>query len=86
MAIEDDFMSMQEEEAQGMSHFVIAECHVCGQQVDVDDHENYREVRSWVNGPKLDGPVLREQTGQYAHKACIMKLINGQAPDQEELF
>jgi hypothetical protein len=39
-----------------------------------------------VNGPKLDGPKLREQTGKLAHKSCIDLLVAGQAPDQERLF
>lgn len=53
---------------------------------EIDDPEAvYRQVTSWVHGPKLQGPVLRMQTGKLAHKACIEKLINGQAPDQQSI-
>jgi hypothetical protein len=58
----------------------------CGQPVDTDDEDNYVEVTSWVNGPKLDGPKLRQQTGRVAHKTCVDKVVHGQAPDQPDLF
>ena len=61
-------------------------CKFCFERVNIDDPETYHEVKSWVNGPKLDGPKLREQTGRYAHKSCIDLLVAGQAPDQERLF
>jgi hypothetical protein len=64
----------------------MALCHFCKKDVDLDDEELFRQVTSWVNGPKLDGPVLREQTGAFAHHYCIEMLIHGQAPDQEGLF
>ena len=60
-------------------------CGKCGLDIDPSDETNYHEVTSWVSGPKLDGPVLREQTGWLAHKKCIENLIAGQAPDQPEL-
>lgn len=61
-------------------------CWFCLEGVTLDDPETYRQVTSWVNGPKLDGPVLREQSGLVAHKKCVDNLIAGQAPDQPELF
>lgn len=61
-------------------------CDFCSKEVNLDDEENYHEVTSWVNGPKLDGPKLRERTGNVAHKSCIDKILAGQAPDQEGLF
>jgi hypothetical protein len=61
-------------------------CAACGQPCDPDNPETYHEVRSWVNGPKLDGPKLREQTGDIAHKDCIDRMVAGQAPDQPKLF
>lgn len=64
----------------------MADCAFCVRPVDLDDDETYHEVKSWVNGPKLDGPKLREQTGLVAHKACIDKVIAGQAADQPDLF
>lgn len=64
----------------------MATCVFCPEPLDLDDESNYREVKSWVTGPKLDGPVLREQTGYVAHKKCIEALMHGQAPDQPVLF
>lgn len=61
-------------------------CWFCGNLVDRDNPDNYRQVESWVSGPKLDHPVLRTQTGNMAHKECVDKVKMGQAPDQEELF
>lgn len=58
----------------------------CGKHLDREDPDNYRQVVSWVHGPKLDGPVLREQTGNMAHSECVQDAINGLAPDQEKLF
>lgn len=64
-------------------------CAFCFEQLsaqEIDDPEAvYRQVTSWVHGPKLQGPVLRMQTGKLAHKPCIEKLINGQAPDQQSI-
>lgn len=61
-------------------------CSFCEEAVDRNDPDTYHEVKSWVNGPKLDGPKLREQTGRVAHKRCIELQVAGQAPDQPELF
>lgn len=58
----------------------------CGQPVDTDNEENYVEVASWVNGPKLDSPKLRTQTGRVAHAECVRRVEHGQAPDQPDLF
>lgn len=64
----------------------MATCAFCPVVVDEENSENYREVSSWVNGPKLDGPKLRDQTGRVAHKHCVENITLGQAPDQPELF
>lgn len=61
-------------------------CFFCNKHADLDDPDTYREVLSWVNGPKLDGPKLREQTGRVAHKDCVDKIVLGQHPSQEALF
>lgn len=62
------------------------DCAFCPDKIEAGEQADvFREVRSWVSGPKLDGPVLREQTGRVAHKRCVDKLIDGQAPDQETL-
>lgn len=60
-------------------------CEFCKKPVDENAPYTYREVKSWVTGPKLDGPVLRRQTGKLAHGECIKKQILGQAPDQEPI-
>lgn len=64
----------------------MATCTFCEQPVDENDKDTYREVSSWVSGPKLDGPKLREQTGRVAHKHCVENLAHGQAPDQPLLI
>lgn len=61
-------------------------CSFCEQPVDIENENTYREVSSWVNGPKLDGPKLREQTGRFAHPHCVENLVAGQSVDQPELF
>ncbi len=61
-------------------------CWFCLKLADETDPDTYKQVASWVNGPKLDGPVMREQTGLVAHKKCVDNLVHGQAPDQPELF
>lgn len=64
-------------------------CPMCWKEFDLNELDNpeliYREVVSWVTGPKLQSPVLRGQTGRIAHKTCIDKLLEGQSPDQEAL-
>ena len=76
---------MPEYEAHTMTHT----CAMCSEEVtpeQVDDPmATYREVVSWVTGPKLQNPVLREQTGRIAHAECVKKMIEGQAPDQKPL-
>jgi len=61
-------------------------CAFCHKPVEADDPTVHREVISWVSGPKLDSPVLREQTGRLACESCIHKLKLGQAVDQEPLI
>lgn len=61
-------------------------CSFCFQPVTDDDPEIYRQVSSWVHGPKLDGPKLREQTGAVAHGECVRRAVAGQAADQPVLF
>lgn len=60
-------------------------CCFCNRSVEADDPDTFREVISWVSGPKLDSPVLRTQTGQLACRPCIEMMKEGQAPDQETL-
>jgi len=64
-------------------------CDFCGVDLtaqELDDPDlNYREVHSWVTGRKSQSPVLRQQTGRLAHVACVKKLIDGEAPDQQAI-
>lgn len=78
-------MPMQEEESYEGTP-IQTRCAFCLNEVDRDDPTNYYEVVSWVHGPKLDGPVLREKTGRVGHEECIKKMKEGQAPDQEALL
>jgi hypothetical protein len=66
----------------------MIQCPHCGKEVNTDEDPDsfYTEVVSWVTGPKLDHPIMREQTGRFAHKKCVENLQHGQAPDQPELF
>lgn len=61
-------------------------CWFCQKDVNTDDVNTYRQVTSWVNGPKLDGPKLRIQRPRFAHPKCIENVVAGQAADQPELF
>jgi len=64
-------------------------CAFCHGDITADELDNpdliYREVASWVTGPKLQSPVLREQTGRVAHVKCVHKVLEGVAPDQDDL-
>jgi hypothetical protein len=61
-------------------------CHELFTPEELDDPDaTYIEVSSWVTGPKLQSPVLRSHTGKRAHKDCVLKQIDGEAPDQEPL-
>lgn len=64
----------------------VASCWFCNKYVDQSDPDKiYREVTSWVTGPKLQSPVLREQSGRVAHKECVENQVAGQAADQPTL-
>jgi hypothetical protein len=64
-------------------------CALCTGELSETERDNpdltYTHVESWVTGPKLQGPVLRRQTGKKAHACCIRKVIDGEAPDQEPI-
>ena len=78
-------MRMQERSAQRDGHY----CHFCKERIsgqDLDDPDAiYKEVTSWVTGPKLQSPTLREHTGRIAHATCVKKMLDGEAPDQVAL-
>lgn len=85
MSEQEDFMPVFEENAPIVPS-TGTYCAFCGDAINKDDPDTYREVASWVHGPKLDSPVLRRQTGWFAHKDCVKKVLDGQAPDQEPIF
>lgn len=58
----------------------------CGNPVNPHDIGTWKEVRGFVGGPKKDSMRLRENTGRYAHNACVQKLQEGQAIDQPSMF
>jgi hypothetical protein len=58
----------------------------CGKPVNPHDISTWKEVRGWVGGPRKDSMRLREDTGRFAHDACVAKLQAGQAIDQPPLI
>lgn len=58
----------------------------CGKPVNPFDKGVWKEVRGFVGGPKKDSMRLREDTGRYAHDACVAKMQEGQAIDQPSLL
>ena len=61
-------------------------CGLCGQPVDKNDPNTWKQAKGWVGGPRKDSMRLREDTGYYAHDHCVAKLQAGQAIDQTSLF
>lgn len=61
-------------------------CPLCGEPVDKDAKDTWKEVSGWVGGPRKDSMRLRRDTGYYAHGPCVEKIQQGQAVDQPELF
>lgn len=57
----------------------------CGRPVNPHDQSTWTEVQGFVHGSKKDGLTLRENTGRFAHDACVRKARSGQAPDQPSL-
>lgn len=58
----------------------------CGNPVNPFDASAWKEVRGFVGGPKKDSMRLREDTGNYAHNACVAKVMEGQSIDQPSIF
>lgn len=61
-------------------------CHLCGKPVDKNAADVWKQVTGFVGGPKKDSMRLREDTGYFAHDACVAKVQEGQAIDQPGLF
>jgi hypothetical protein len=61
-------------------------CALC--QLDIDRHSpaTWKQVIGWVGGPRKDSMRLRENTGKFAHDACVAKVQKGQAIDQPDLW
>lgn len=74
---------------EGQASCVEGGCYFCHGDFTAEELDNpdltYREVSSWVTGPKLQSPVLREQTGRIAHVKCVHKIVEGVAPDQPDI-
>ena len=58
----------------------------CGKPVNPHDIGVWKQVIGFVGGPKKDSMRLREDTGRYAHDACVQKVQGGQAVDQPSMF
>ena len=61
-------------------------CPLCKRAVDPHDPDTWKEITSWVGGPKKDSPKLRKDTGRYAHSHCVIGVQEGHAPEQAGLF
>lgn len=67
-------------------HKATNRCLLCNKGVDKDDPTTWKQVVGFVGGPRKDSMRLREDTGKYAHDACVKKIASGQALDQADLF
>lgn len=61
-------------------------CALCQGPVNPHDLGTWKQVIGWVHGPRKDSMTLRQDTGLYAHEACIQKARAGQPQDQPDLF
>lgn len=61
-------------------------CYFCNGPVNPYDQSTHKQITAWVHGKKAHGATLKEETGRYAHEACIFKAKAGQPAEQEELF
>lgn len=62
------------------------ECPLCHESVDRFAPDTWKKVAGWVGGPKKDHMRLREDVGEYAHEGCVLRLSQGQAADQPDIF
>lgn len=63
-------------------------CEFCGSILDEDKNpaDIYYNITAWVRGPKKDGAVLRDYTGQTACVICIRAFQAGQPAGSPTLF
>ena len=61
-------------------------CELCGKDIDRHSPATWKQVIGWVGGPRKDSMRLRENTGKYAHDACVAKIQKGQVVDQPDLW
>jgi hypothetical protein len=84
--IEVAFRDFQLDAADLRAGILIVQCAECYLPISASELEDpdaiYIETAAWVTGPKLQSPVLRVHTGRKAHRTCILKRIDGEAPDQ----
>ena len=64
----------------------LPNCPFCGNRVSPTDKKVWKRVKGWVGGPRKDSMRLREDTGEYAHDACVKGVQEGHPPDQARLF
>lgn len=61
-------------------------CFFCKGPVNPHDLGTWKRVSGWVGGPRKDAMTLREDTGDFAHEACVGKARAGQTSDQPDIF
>ena len=59
---------------------VIDRCALCGEGIDKNDPDNWKQVTGWVGGPRKDSMRLRMDTGRLAHADCVAKMQEGADP------
>lgn len=55
-----------------------AYCFFCGDPLDPDGRSTYRSIKGWEGKRSKGGQnyvPLKEQTGDFAHKACVEREI-----------
>lgn len=60
-------------------------CFFCKGPVNPHDLGTWKQVAGWVGGERKDSMTMRDDTGEYAHAACIEKARKGQPADQPSL-
>lgn len=61
-------------------------CELCHKDIDRHSPATWKQVIGWVGGPRKDSMRLRENTGKFAHDACVAKVQIGQTVDQPDLW
>lgn len=60
-------------------------CTHCGVHVDPASDDCYSEVLTWLRGRNKDSSTLREYTGRFACRVCVLKIRAGMSPTAKNL-